>query len=206
MPGKLFINEISFGYSSQPVFSNFSAHIPANALIIGDNGSGKTTLLKLIAGTLLPETGSIQLNQRSHYNSAVFFNNRILFDSINIKQHMIWIKKAFHISESFLDSHNAEFIENTLLERKPSELSDGERQWAALMLTCLMPADIYLLDEPTRSLDETHFLLFNRFIQTQLENGKNFIISAHRVQNCPNELIPFQLSVKAPYLEPFDTL
>ena len=202
MPENIIIDRLSFRYSSKPVFNNFTAQIPLNTLLVGKNGSGKTTLLKLIAKTLMPESGSIRLDDVPHYHSAIFFNHRILFDSITIRQHIQWIVRSFQISTPSLDLENSEFLENSFLDRKPGELSEGERQWTSLMLTCLMPADIYLLDEPVRALDEAHFQLFNEFLQRQIDAGKKYMMTAHSAQNYIPALTTFQLSQNSPYIDP----
>ena len=57
------VNNISFGYSNMPIFSevDFTINKGDFVAIIGANGSGKSTLLKLVLGELVPSTGQIRL-------------------------------------------------------------------------------------------------------------------------------------------------
>jgi iron complex transport system ATP-binding protein len=59
--------DLTFGYQEKPVIDGLSLEVGRGALIgvLGPNGSGKTTLLRLLAGTLKPTRGSIQLDGRN---------------------------------------------------------------------------------------------------------------------------------------------
>ena len=57
------IEKLGFGYSSEPIISNFTADVLRGERIgiLGRNGAGKTTLLKLLTGKLKPSEGSVTL-------------------------------------------------------------------------------------------------------------------------------------------------
>jgi ABC-type multidrug transport system ATPase subunit len=62
------IKNLTFGYGSrrdQPIFKSFNLEVQKGetVLITGINGTGKTTLLRLMAGALLPQSGTIEYAQ-----------------------------------------------------------------------------------------------------------------------------------------------
>lgn len=64
LKGKVSIKDLSFGYDNREVFSNINLELelPDVIAIHGENNAGKSTLMKLIAGILVPSSGSIKIN------------------------------------------------------------------------------------------------------------------------------------------------
>jgi iron complex transport system ATP-binding protein len=58
--------DLVFGYDEAPVVRGVSLDVPRGALVglLGPNGSGKTTLLRLMAGTAVPQSGTVRLDGR----------------------------------------------------------------------------------------------------------------------------------------------
>jgi len=58
------VRDVHFAYNGAPVLRGVSLDIPRGSLvgILGPNGSGKTTLLRLLAGSLTPQSGAIELD------------------------------------------------------------------------------------------------------------------------------------------------
>lgn len=129
--------------------------------IVGPSGCGKSTLLHLIAGLLEPEKGLIKLNGKYLRDSATNIGYMLQKDELlewrtvyhNVLlgleiQHMMTAKAKAKARE-LLDIYGLDQFANA----KPSELSGGMRQRAALIRTLVLEPDILLLDEPFSALD-----------------------------------------------------
>jgi iron complex transport system ATP-binding protein len=59
-------SDLVFSYGDAPVLRGASLEVPKGAIVglLGPNGSGKTTLLRLLAGTLRPGAGTVELDGR----------------------------------------------------------------------------------------------------------------------------------------------
>ena len=129
--------------------------------IVGPSGCGKSTLLSIIAGLLAPEQGTIVVNnpdgslhypkigymlQRDHlFEWRTIYNNVILGLEI---QHMLTARTRQR-AHDLLDLYGLRQFEAS----RPSELSGGMRQRAALIRTLVLEPDLLLLDEPFSALD-----------------------------------------------------
>ena len=129
--------------------------------IVGPSGCGKSTLLSIIAGLLEPEKGLIKINGKHLRESTTnvgymlqhdqLFEWRTIYNNVILGleiQHMLTTKTKAKAHE-LLATYGLEQFENS----KPSELSGGMRQRAALVRTLVLEPDILLLDEPFSALD-----------------------------------------------------
>lgn len=129
--------------------------------IVGPSGCGKSTLLSLISGLLEPSSGRIALDKSlihgdSHYIGYMLQKDH-LFEWRTVYRNVILGLEINHQ----LTKESADYIDS-LLKRyglyefrhyKPSQLSGGMRQRAALIRTLALQPDILLLDEPFSALD-----------------------------------------------------
>ncbi len=141
---------------------NFSVARNDFVAIVGPSGCGKSTLLSLLSGLLEPEEGTITLNGKK-----LSSNNRCSIGYMLQKDQLFeWrsIEKNIFLGLEIrkqLTKENKEYA-MTLLKTyglyefrhaKPSELSGGMRQRAALIRTLVLRPDLLLLDEPFSALD-----------------------------------------------------
>ena len=131
--------------------------------VIGPSGSGKTTLLNLVAGFIIPSTGTVLVNDKdiSQFEipqrpvTTVFQENN-LFPHLDVFTNVaLGIQPSLKLSESetqqihqALDSVGLA----TLSKRLPKELSGGQRQRVALARALVRKHSILLLDEPLAAL------------------------------------------------------
>jgi molybdate transport system ATP-binding protein len=135
--------------------------------IMGASGSGKTTLLHSLAGLLMPASGVIQSHQYIWFDSkqgiqlppwqrqvGIVFQDGRLFPHMNVQQNLVYgiPKGAVSIS---LQEVVAVLDIGALLQRKPSQLSGGEKQRVAIGRALLSQPGVLLMDEPLSGLDET---------------------------------------------------
>lgn len=129
--------------------------------IVGPSGCGKSTLLSLIAGLIEPSSGAIYIDGKdvraSGKNIGYMLQKDHLLDWRTTKKNLTL---GLEIQHKLTDS--SYIMINDLLstyglitfkDKKPSELSGGMRQRAALIRTLMLEPDILLLDEPFSALD-----------------------------------------------------
>lgn len=123
--------------------------------IVGPSGCGKSTLLSIIAGLLKPEGGTITFNTSSSIGYMLQHDH--LFEWRTIYQNAIL---GLELNKN-VTKENTDYVLQLLedyglyafKDKKPSELSGGMRQRAALIRTMAIKPDLLLLDEPFSALD-----------------------------------------------------
>lgn len=129
--------------------------------IVGPSGCGKSTLLSLIAGLLTPERGLIKINgkylRESTTNVGYMLQHDELFEWRTIYNNVILGLEVQHMLTARTREKARELLDvyglRQFAHSRPSELSGGMRQRAALIRTLVLEPDILLLDEPFSSLD-----------------------------------------------------
>ncbi|WP_045225666.1 ABC transporter ATP-binding protein [Methyloterricola oryzae] len=144
----------------------------AKVAIIGPSGSGKSTLLKLIAGIIPAQSGSLSVDgahlqdmddgaRRNFRVSRIgfVFQELELLDYLNVLDNILHTYRINHVLKLSADvRQRARLLADDVglggkLEHMPSELSQGERQRAAVCRALLPKPKLLLADEATGNLD-----------------------------------------------------
>jgi len=151
---------------SLQVTHHFSAPISG---VFGASGSGKSTLLALIAGLLKPKQGRIRLNGKTLCDThagvwtpphqrhiGLVFQDGQLLPHLSVRNNLLYGYQNISPQQRRLAPDTiVELLEiGSLLERKPAQLSGGEKQRVALGRAVLYSPELLLLDEPLSALDE----------------------------------------------------
>jgi len=134
------------------------------ATILGPSGSGKTTMLSLLAGIMLPSSGSIVVGDRdvtelpaARRNVGLVFQSYALFPHMSVFENVAFPLRIRRVPSRELRQRVEETLALVRLdgygERKPHELSGGQQQRVALARAIVFKPDILLLDEPLAALD-----------------------------------------------------
>ena len=167
MTAKLEVSGLSYSYHSMDgetqALSNISFTVDTGEFIaiVGPSGCGKSTLLSIFSGLLKPDEGEILIDgiplPDSKVNIGYMLQKDHLFEWRSILsnaalgleiQHKMDERHKNDLRE-LMNSYGLGNFENS----RPSELSGGMRQRAALIRTLALEPDILLLDEPFSAVD-----------------------------------------------------
>ncbi|NLL78005.1 MAG: ABC transporter ATP-binding protein [Clostridiales bacterium] len=197
------IKDICYSYHTlkgeTPALSHISFQVEKGEFlaIAGPSGCGKSTLLSVIFGLLVPESGEILFHvtpkempasrhqtagicpkmgymlQHDHlFEWRTIYQNVILGLEIN---HQLTPDKIDRVTEMLKDYDLYKFK-----DKKPSELSGGMKQRAALIRTLVLDPEILLLDEPFSALDyQTRLSVSSDICNIIRSTGKTAILITH---------------------------
>lgn len=135
-------------------------------VLFGPAGAGKTTILNIIAGILMPNEGVVKIGDKvvnqvdpANRDVAMVFENYALYPNLTVYDNMASPLRSpkFKKSEDFIKEKVNEIAQmmsiDHLLERLPSQLSNGQRQRVALGRALVRTPNVFLMDEPLAHLD-----------------------------------------------------
>lgn len=185
---------VSYSYHTlegeTPALSDISFAVTGGEFlsVVGPSGCGKSTLLSLLSGLLKPESGSIQIDgvpiQESRANIGYMLQKDHLFEWRTILENValgLEIQKkrddgSREMLKEMLNTYGLAGFETA----RPSELSGGMRQRAALIRTLALKPDLLLLDEPFSALDyQTRLSVCNDISTIIRKTGKTAILITH---------------------------
>ena len=137
-------------------------------ILFGESGSGKTTLLRCVAGVTEPDDGRIAIGEHVVFDAlrcidvppsrrrvGIVFQQLALFPHLTARDNIAY--GLAHLSaadqQTRIDAIARSFRIAHLLDRRPAEISGGERQRVGLARSLVGDPEILLLDEPLSALD-----------------------------------------------------
>ena len=173
------VRDLTMRYSEQVVLSHFSHRFLAGGVhcVMGPSGCGKTTLLRLIAGLETPESGEIVRSERLSF----LFQEDRLIPHLSARKNV-----ALVLPGRDADARAAQALEALGLadsmDKPVRELSGGMARRVAIARAVLYEAELLLLDEPFRGLDEQTRARAAAWLTTQTV-GRTLIAVTHDRQD-----------------------
>ncbi|MBR3762947.1 MAG: ATP-binding cassette domain-containing protein [Clostridia bacterium] len=145
----MILDKVSRSFDGRQVLQDVSLTLPERGAVcfFGPSGCGKTTLLRLICGLDKPDAGRVMTPEGTRF-ACHFQEDRLL----------PWYTAAENLRLAAPGVDAQEWLSRVHLPDAahlyPSELSGGMRRRVSLARALAYPADVLVLDEPVRELDE----------------------------------------------------
>jgi putative ABC transport system ATP-binding protein len=165
--------------------------------LLGSSGSGKSSMLNLIAGLDRPTSGSVIVQGRDLANMSreelaayrlhvvgMVFQSFNLIASMTLLENVELPLRFAEVDRGKRDGMAREALERvglrSRLNHRPSELSGGEQQRAALARALINRPKLLLADEPTGNLDShTGNEIMEMMLQFNREMGMTIVMVTH---------------------------
>ncbi|MEV0618959.1 zinc ABC transporter ATP-binding protein AztA [Nonomuraea sp. NPDC050404] len=183
------ISDVTAGYGRRTVLRGLSARLPLSGVtaVVGPNGSGKSTLLGVLAGTVRPLGGTVDLGgagrpgyvaQRDAVSNAL---------PITVRETVAMGRWALRGPWRRLTAHDRAIVEECmaaldvapLAARRLSTLSGGQRQRVLLAQGLAQEPGLLLLDEPTTGLDLRAEQHISAVLDLQKTRGVTVVHATH---------------------------
>ncbi len=200
LPDSLELKEVRFAYPTSPIMRlnipKMSFTAGERVVVLGVNGCGKTTLLKVLAGLFKPSEGQVSLGgadlweldpqivnervgylpQDIHLFKGTLKSNMALSGGISDAS-LLNVAKLLNIDMIAADNPRSMELE---ISEGGQGLSGGQRQLVGLSRIFLARPRVWLLDEPTASLDNDTESKLMEVIQQRARPTDIIVIATHR--------------------------
>jgi len=187
------VNQLSKAYRAQEVLKGISFKAKSGRVtgFLGPNGAGKSTTMKCLAGLLVPDSGSLQVNGFDVATQSLAVKRCLgylpeqnpLYPDLYVKEALGFMADVYQMDNK--EARIAEVISLTGLgpeqHKRIGQLSKGYQQRVGLAQAILHKPAVLILDEPTSGLDPNQVLGIRDLIKA-IGKSTTVLISTHILQ------------------------
>ena len=189
------LQNITKTYQEKVVVNAVSLEVNSGEIvvIVGESGSGKTTLLNIISGNIKPDSGTLQLDNQE---VDLYFNRLIRdFPTVKLVPQDYRLKPDYTVAENidlaltkFKNEYRIKRVQDLvelcgiseIKDKKPREISGGEKQRTAIARAIADEPLVLLLDEPFSNLDSINRTqLRSKIIEIIKQEGIGCVLVTH---------------------------
>lgn len=185
----LILERLSVRRSGRRVLSEVSAEVPAGTALAlrGPNGAGKSTLLRCLAGLIPVEAGDARLGSLSLARATVAFREAVLYGghrdavkpALSVRDNLALWARLEGTPDARVEAALARFGLERIAPRPAAECSAGQARRLGLARLLVIDRPVWLLDEPTVSLDAGSVALLAEIVHAHLAGGGIALIATH---------------------------
>lgn len=188
------VEQVRKYYATQKAVDDVSFSVTAGSIfgLLGPNGAGKTTLIRMITGILLPDSGTITLNDQPfeplrHVGTIGYMpEERGLYKKMRAGEQAVYLAQLKGLSRSdAVQQAKKWFIRlgmQSWWNKKVEDLSKGMGQKLQFVITVIHEPSLIILDEPFSGLDPVNANLIKEEIFELSKQGSSVIFSTHRME------------------------
>jgi ABC-2 type transport system ATP-binding protein len=187
------VSQLVFEYPGHRALDGVSVQIAAGTVtaLVGPNGAGKSTLMRCIAGLDQPLSGQVHVHgipvqerpREVHRHLGYLSDFFGLYDRLSVQHCLQYAALSMGVAPDQAPQRVARVAEQlglaALLERRPTELSRGQRQRVAIGQAIVHQPRVLLLDEPTAALDPEATARVEAELRSYLEGGAAILMVTH---------------------------
>ena len=183
---KLIAHALTSSRGGRTLFSELSFQVAGGEtlLLIGPNGAGKTTLIRMIAGLFAPTSGSLALDggdaerglgEQCHYVGHL----NAVKSSLTVEENAAFWGRFLGGAVDRVEAALSTFGLAALRNIPAGYLSAGQKRRLGLARVLLAERPIWLLDEPTVSLDRAAQDMLNAAVDAHIAAGGLVVAATH---------------------------
>ena len=194
-PGGVSLENVSRRFGTTPIFRDVSVRVePGEILgITGRNGSGKTSLLRLVAGSLTPDSGKVEVGGEPPGRGLAAYipaGDRALHWRLTGFQNLIFFARIAGVPKKELSDRiraaASSIGASDLLAKQVGTCSTGQRRRLMVARGLVSASPVLLIDEPFADLDDEGIASVSGAIRRWTTEGGSVLFASPGPQDGPN--------------------
>lgn len=161
--------------------------------LLGPNGAGKTTLIRLLAGVLVPDTGSSRVlgldpvtdGSLVRGRSGVLTETPAVYERLTARQNLAFAADVFGVPLPEVACRTNDLLARFALQDRADEpvggFSKGMKQRLALARALVHDPELLFLDEPTAGLDPAASRQVHDLVRALRDEGRTVVLCTHHL-------------------------